>query len=56
MSKAVEPNARDARRRFIAQLAQETGTTVADVERHLSEAIAAGLLIETADGWQATIP
>jgi hypothetical protein len=44
------------RRRFMAQLARELGTTVADVEQRMSEAVAAGLLRETANGWQATMP
>lgn len=44
------------RRRFVAQLARELGTTPAAVERSLREAIDAGLLIETPGGWQATFP
>jgi predicted transcriptional regulator len=44
------------RARFVAQLARELGTTPADVEANLREAVAAGFLVETPDGWQATLP
>jgi DNA-binding MarR family transcriptional regulator len=43
------------RARFVAQLARELGTTPADVEANLREAVAAGF-VETPDGWQATLP
>lgn len=55
-ARAVEGNARDARTRFVAQPARELNSTPAEVEANLREAVAAGLLVETTDGWQATFP
>lgn len=45
-----------ARGRFIARLAAKTGQTPEQVTEHLRQAVDAGWLIVTRDGWQAALP